>query len=233
MLMTIDGDVGAGKTVLETYYARLSPVSVHANYELKIPQYRKLSLPFLVNSEEPVIVCLDEVYTLLDARRSGNETSLYVSYLLFQSRKLSQDYICTLQLSRTLDVRFREMSNIWIEAEDDSKNERFIYAFYNKGGHLTGNHCISYEWAKEHIYPIYNTLQRISPPKDMANELSLVDPEDTEGAITSIIDAIVASGISINKITIPILEDYCFTHRYPKIYVKMCNARNKATLARG
>jgi hypothetical protein len=233
MLMTIDGDVGAGKTILETYYALLSPVPVHANYELKIPQYRKLSLSALVDSDEPGLVCLDEVYTLLDARRSGNESALYVSYLLFQSRKLSQDYICTLQLTRTLDVRFREMSNIWVHAENDDNAQRFCYEFYNRSGHLTGTYALTYEWAQEHIYPIYNTLQRISPPKDMANELSLVDPDDTEGAITSIIDAIVASGIPVNKITIPILEDYCFTHRYPKVYVKMCNARNKATLARG
>jgi hypothetical protein len=67
----------------------------------------------------------------------------------------------------------------------------------------------------------------------MAKELSLVDPEDTEGAITHILEEIQISGIPLKKITIPILEDYCFTNRYPKIYVKMCNARIKSTLARG
>jgi len=119
MLTSILGDLGAGKTLLTimaSYYSKLPIVS---NFKVEIPNRECIEFDthkFLKAEYENCIVIIDEAYNYLEARVSSRELNRQMSYILFQSRKKNVDIYITAQLFSTIDLRFRQLSDIIIYA---------------------------------------------------------------------------------------------------------------------
>src|SRR4030042_4075128 len=117
MLISIEGDVGSGKTLLSTFMAIDDPRPVYANYKINIPNFKPLKPEMLWELNKPTLIILDEAYTWLENRTSGKPINRYMSYILFQSRKRGLDFILTDQIVGTIDPRYRWMINFDIQSE--------------------------------------------------------------------------------------------------------------------
>lgn len=139
MLVIISGNVGSGKTLLMTIFA-LSSQTAHivSNYKLhpRVDMNKTVSafdmLPFVKCEYESCLILLDEAYTYLESRTSGAEQNRLMSYVLFQSRKKDVDMYLTVQLKSTIDVRFRELADIYIECQtrNPKSREDFVYCLH-------------------------------------------------------------------------------------------------------
>lgn len=132
MLITITGDIRQGKTTLTTLFALDSEREVYSNYGIKIPNYHKLKHSDLFELPNDVDVFIDEAYTWLEARKSGKDTNVLASHILFQSGKRTIDIYLNTQLISTIDLRFRDMSNVLIECYKIDVFEFFQYDIYVK-----------------------------------------------------------------------------------------------------
>jgi hypothetical protein len=231
VLALIEGTYGTGKTLLATWAALHSDVKVMANYEIKSPLYSPLSLPEVADSKEPLLAILDEAYIYLESRTSGKDVNIYMSYLLFQSRKRGVDFILTQQLNKTIDVRFREMADVRVLASKSDKG--FSYDVFNANEDYLGNWEIPMALAETKIFPFYSTYQTINPGKDMAKELTLVEPSDVQATISKIISDL-ESEAPLKVWTKSTISDYCLEHLYPgsyadKVYARIKRMGNKET----
>ena len=87
MLGMVTGDLGRGKTILLTYFAEQYPdVPVYSNYKLNMPNYIPTDI-YSVSSITHGILLLDEAYEWLESRLSGSDANLYISRIIFNSRK--------------------------------------------------------------------------------------------------------------------------------------------------
>jgi hypothetical protein len=112
MLCCICGNVGSGKTLLTTLLgaiANFQKISVISNYHLNF-SYQPIEITKLIKCEyENAYILLDEAYTYLDSRLSSSNRNMAFSYVLFQSRKKNIQMFLTMQIFRTIDVRYRDM----------------------------------------------------------------------------------------------------------------------------
>ena len=132
MLITITGDIRQGKTTLTSMFALDSEREVYSNYELKIPNYHSLEYNDLLELPNNVDVFIDEAYAWLESRKSGKDLNVLASHILFQSGKRTIDIYLNTQLISTIDLRFREMSNVLIECYKFEVFEFFQYDIYVK-----------------------------------------------------------------------------------------------------
>ena len=234
MLTLIEGSYGSGKTLLCTHAATHYPGLVLSNYPLKLPNYRELSLSDIPNIEDQALIILDEAYKYIRSRLSASSAiNNAMSDLLFQSRKMSKDFLLTEQLNRTIDVNFRELADYIVKAyhlEPGTPNDRFQYQLYTGGEtQLLGVFELSYKQAAKHLFPLYDTLKIIESNKDMGKELILVEPKDTEKEIRKVLDEL-ENEVPLKYWTKPMVQDYCREHLYPGKFADLVMARLKRTV---
>ena len=164
MLIIIRGDVGSGKTLLATYINIKSVIPVKlSNYPIKINAYQPLKPEELMELPyDKVLVTLDEIYTYLESYFSSSKVSLYLDYVLFQSRKRGIDIIGTLQLFRRLNINFREMWNVLIDANKGQKGFNYTYNYKKNEEIHQFFRTMPFSLA-EKIYPYYDTKKVIMP----------------------------------------------------------------------
>lgn len=120
-LTIIIGRLGSGKTLLMTYLAFINQKrKIYSNYSLyfnrELWNIKDFDLSILLNKGKDIsLVLIDEAYNYFEARLSNSIDNILGSDVLFQSRKKGMDIYLTLQELRTIDVRFRELSDIFIE----------------------------------------------------------------------------------------------------------------------
>ena len=236
MLYLIEGTYGSGKTLLATRIAKLYPGLVLSNYPLLLPNYRELSLPDVPNINEQALIILDEAYKYIRSRMSGSSSiNNAISDLLFQSRKMDKDFLLTEQLNRTIDVNFRELADYLVKAshlDEGQPSERFQYSLYEGAtGHYIGTWDMSYSYVKKHLFPLYDTKQKIETNKDMGKELILVDPKDIEKELNKIIPDLQEEA-PLSAWNKGMIKDYCFQHMYPQKFADVIYARVKRQLAK-
>ncbi len=164
MLTLITGPLGSGKTLFLTVLGKVSEKKVISNYHLKFP-YQKFSMyDFADGKYDNATILIDEAYTMLESREFMSSENKALSYTLFQSRKKSLDLILTVQLNSTLDVRFRQLADIVIEALGLVKRKGVIYFKYH--AFQTGKDVrvayLKYEKARE-FFELFDTNEIIQP----------------------------------------------------------------------
>lgn len=164
MLVSIFGDIGSGKTLLLTSIAYLNQDSgkkIVANYVLKGIEYEEFDFYKMAKSEyDNAIILIDEAYIYIDSRNYTQSSNKLFSYALFQSRKKTVELYLTMQLFRTIDVRFRMMSSYVINCEQIE--EGFEYTLMNpKIPDVSIISVLNYENALM-FYEMYNTNEVIA-----------------------------------------------------------------------
>lgn len=160
----IMGDVGTGKTLwltILTYEQYLLGRNIYPNYDLDFGNgpIKKIE-PADLHTATNGIAALDEMWTWLESRADlgARDVQTFLSHELFQSRKSDVDYIGTMQLFRTIDVRFREMVRYIVRPE--KTNYGFRYKFYNNRDQLLQVRKLTYKNAEKY-YPFYETMQKV------------------------------------------------------------------------
>lgn len=171
MLISIDGNIGSGKTLLLVIIATTSKRKIYSNFQLDLPLYHELEVINLVNLENNINVFIDEAYTWLESRTSFKTLNRYLSYIIFQSRKRNIDVYITSQMFSTVDIRFREQSNIRIRCERIDDN--FHYYFNIVGNNSINHFILPLKEAKEY-FKLYDTMEIIEPNNKQELEFDLL-----------------------------------------------------------
>lgn len=216
----IDGWIGKGKTLLMTYFATIVDKPVYANYQIDIPNFRTLSPEILPEINEPSLILIDEAYTWLESRKSMSNISIYLSYILYQSRKRGLDFILTVQDISSVDIRFRNHADYIIHAEG-LKDDVYRYSMTRgRKSDRKVNLSLSMDKAKE-IYKIYDTMQMVNPiDENMISDIA-TNPEILNNRIDEIVDKIEQTFPPDFKITKPIIKDFCLREKLPHKYADM------------
>jgi hypothetical protein len=171
MLVGIFGNFGSGKTLLLTYlalkYASKKNYDVYANYHIERKRIQYLTPEKFIEINPPdskrVFIALDEVYLWLDSRVSTSKVNRLLSWIILQSRKRNMDIGYTAQLSTTVDMRLRAMTDLIVIAENLS-NGNFKYTFaWEKGVKTFKRVLVLPYWKAENIFSKYSTREIVEP----------------------------------------------------------------------
>jgi len=171
MLITLVGPIGSGKTLLLTIIATDSIREIFSNYVIDLPLYKSLQVIDLLDLKNNINVFIDEAYTWLESRTSLSTLNRYLSYIIYQSRKRTIDIYTTCQMFSSIDIRFREQSNIIIECE--RKNDNFHYTFIQVGKNRISRFVLPWKNAKKYFH-LYDTLEIIEPNQKQELEFKLL-----------------------------------------------------------
>ena len=160
MLISILGNWGSGKTLFLVYLAKKFKREIHSNFELKLKNYKSLTVIDLLNLPNNVEVFLDEAYTWLESRVSSKALNRYLSYILLQSRKRTINIYITAQLFSTVDTRFRQQSSIIIFCK--RIEDGFQYKILNRDNNCINCLVLPFDKAKQY-YKYYDTYEIVEP----------------------------------------------------------------------
>ena len=215
MLTIIQGNLGKGKTLYLTMLAKHSTYpKVISNYHLNF-DFEEFSLMKCLKGEYMnATICLDEIYTLIDARDSMSNQSKALSSTLLQSRKKNVHMIGTLQMLRTMDVRWRELIDKFIEAKGLIRfkgNFYYKYIIYEKGVSFPKYQYWKFSEATKY-YALYNTNQVINKHNhyEVINEFKT--PEEKIKDIKQVAQDMLEKYPN-SKITLRKVEYYLFKHK--------------------
>jgi hypothetical protein len=205
----ISGGLGSGKTALATYLAMIDARQLFANYKVNVDRWHLATPASIDRIDGPSLVIIDEIYAWVNARISGSDVNQYMAELLLQSRKRSLDIVGTLQLTRTLDVIFREMTDYLIMCKrlDDGFGYTVINVPKEK---IVRKFKIGDELAKQ-IYPFYDTYERIHSLHRYRFMES--DPREYNDLIDEIVQLYRVSGKQQKK---EYIKDFLLKNSYPK-----------------
>ena len=175
LLICVLGSTGSGKTLLLVYFATKIKRQIQSNFKIKIDNYNKLKLVDLINLPVNSDIFIDEAYTWVESRVSSKHLNRYLSYIVFQSRKRTIDIYTTAQMFSTIDIRFRNQSDILIFAHK-IKNKGFKYKIFNKRTNSIIEFILSFEKA-EKLYKLYDTYQIIEPYEQSKLEFTLLQSD--------------------------------------------------------
>jgi len=213
--LAIHGDIGTGKTLLMTYLATTSGMKIYSNYHIEHPSATTVTPGDLARVEGPAVICLDEVYTWLESRISSAILSRYMSYILFQSRKRDLHFITTCQLTSSVDLRYRELSDYWIEAKVetiDSIPSRFKYTII-KNSPPTYPHRVIAVSAPALIRAVggmYNTVEVVGSLDDMILE---IDPSVMSSEVLRLADELIEQHPNV-RWSQAVVSGYCLCQGY-------------------
>jgi hypothetical protein len=150
----------------------------------------------------------------LESRISGSTINRYLSMILFQSRKRGIDFILTAQLLSSIDLRFKNMADIYMLA--DRMRGGFAYTVFFPGKHGKRVLTLSEETASKY-WDRYDTMQLINPVDD--EMLFKVNPD--KSSLLPEIDKIIedmCQEVEGGQWTKGTVSDYCLENMYPHSY---------------
>lgn len=180
-LFFIVGKLGSGKTLLMTFLAFINPKrTIYSNYSLffnrKLWKIKDFDLSvILTEGYNPSLILIDEAYNYFEARLSSSIENILGSDVLFQSRKKGMDIYLTLQELRTIDIRFRELVDIYIECQKLESHKCFRYVIYSED--TTSVMLIPFSLA-ERIYKLYDTYEVVVSERTKEMMLRFESTED-------------------------------------------------------
>ena len=221
VLISIEGDVGSGKTLLMTYLAYVDTRMVYANYHLNFPRYREMTPEGLLRIPKQSVALFDEAYAWLESRLSGRDSNRFFSYVLFQSRKRGLDMYMTNQLISTVDVRFRSMINVEVLCEATERGFEYVFRRISRRRfNRPRTFLMPFELA-EMVYPLYDTEERISTLDERELLLSVSrDKSDIMQDVDEHADNIIKL-YPITAIRKGFVSDYCMRNDVPKSRVNL------------
>lgn len=196
----IVGNKGSGKTLLATYISKLSTKPVISNYKITHPTWEPMNLSRLLKDERPSLVVLDEGYSEIDSRVSTtSKTNRIWSHLNFQARKDDRDFIVTVQLFSSIDLRFRDLLEYIVLCE--RKKDGFHYEIHQQSSvRPRMKRLFLSNKDAEKIFPYYNSWQKIPLDPDL---VAAAEPlEDKMPKVIALSNEISGDVSSINKAAI-------------------------------
>jgi len=165
MLCGVFGNIGSGKTLLLVFFLKyLNYHNKYANFTAKVKGVKPITLSELLamnfSLNEKTLVCLDEAYIELDARRSLKKKNIDISHLIFQSRKRNVDIIYASQLRSSVDLRLRDLTQINILALGKNNKNSFVYYIYEFDQFFVIPSDIA-----EMLFNLYDTYEIVEPLK--------------------------------------------------------------------
>lgn len=220
MLVTIEGNLGSGKTLLLVMMGIISDKNlVYTNFDVDLERFGKNVKEFnlailLVEKYNPSIVLIDEAYDYFESRLSMSIENILGSKLLFQSRKKGMDLYLTLQDFTSLDRRFRNLVNMRIKCEKFSDRKVFRYIF--KTNRTKMIQLIPFSFAKR-IYGLYNTYEVIHSDKSLELLSNYTSYEEKSKLITNNIDSFLdfMDEYNAKNPTNEIVKIYCRINKIP------------------
>jgi len=239
--------MGSGKTLLATKLVNDSKTPVIANYDMGIfkmnddgtkeldcdgkaillerkPNTYLLELGQLFHLPfKKCKVVLDEGTVYLENRVSMSKLNLYLSYVLFQSRKRGIDIIITAQLANTIDSRFLNLADYIIVCQQTK--EGFNYFISN--GNIIRKMFIPYREASK-LFDSYDTGQVIMPPhmQDLETQVQILDRKELKKKIDEIEkDFRLKYDTTKTKITHSLINSYLLDEDLSEEYASYLYAR--------
>lgn len=171
MLISIIGAIGSGKTLMCVILAFYSKKQIYSNFQIDSKRYNELEVIDLLNLRRNIMVIIDEAYTWLESRTSLSTLNRYLSYIIFQSRKRTIDIYITSQMFSSVDIRFREQSNLLIECKriDDDFHYTFKYLAEKK----ISTFVLPLSKAKR-FFSLYDTLEIVEPNQKQQLEFKIL-----------------------------------------------------------
>lgn len=229
MLGGVFGGLGSGKTLFLVYLAYKNPdIPVFANFRINLKNCELIEPKDLIGMEyEKALILLDEAYTWLESRVSSSKLNRYVSYILFQSRKRGLDFIITAQLLSTIDIRFKDLCDIYFYAE--RVREGFRYTMLSKDLRMK-TFILPYKFAEKKLFGIYNTYEVVMP-FDIEELKTDIIAQTNKEEMNKIVDEIVEEiKRQYKNVTHAIIMDYLVRtgkplSLEPLIYVRLKHKR--------
>ena len=176
------GKTGSGKTLHTTIDALVDCLSgrdIYSNMTFYHFPYTKIDLLDMVDAvidnkndftdTKPKTLILDEIQTLMDARRSASRSNVDFSLFISQCRKRGFNVIYTSQYLNGADIRLRQLTDklVWCVAVyktgDELKGFKYI-----KFDVMTGKYKIQFirESVASVFYKFYNTYEVVRPVEE-------------------------------------------------------------------
>jgi hypothetical protein len=212
-------------------YQKFPPAGrqILANYTLDLPRAKAVNPEDLVNINEPTLFLLDEAYAWLESRTSQKAVSRYLSYILFQSRKRELDIVLSMQLFSTIDVRFRNMTDLLILTDKTEKG--FLYTFYKPATRIQARFLLPFENAQKY-YGLYDTMEKVDP----IDESMMVSVMSDKSRLLPKLDEIISEmekESPLEEWSKGAVVDYCLEKHYPGQYPSLIFNRIKRRLKAG
>lgn len=230
MLWDISGDLGSGKTIKSVYWSYLERLMnpktpIFSNFKINLPKAKIIKPDELIRMKyEHALIVIDEAYVWLESRISSSLINRYMSYILFQSRKRGLNMILTEQLPITIDVRFRKLCELEIEAEN--KEDYFSYDYYPRKLTPT-TFTLDKGFCEEYLFDKYETLEIVEPfnLEEVSNQITMItNPKKAN----EIINDIVANIKGLENITHAVVSDYLLQNELSQSLEPYVYARLKA-----
>jgi len=177
MLIFLLGNNGSGKSFLLLFYGTKFSKNIYSNYKLELDNYIPFTINDLLNMDKlkEGNIFLDEAYTWLESRTSGNALNLLTSYLIYQKRKRHLDIYLTAQMFSSMDKRARHLANIIIECQTriNFKKDDFYYLYRDIDTNTEKSFMIPYKKAEKY-FKLYDTYEIIEPQKRSRLEFNIL-----------------------------------------------------------
>jgi len=177
MIIGIIGEMGSGKTLSTVYLASIlknkgyNIISNMKNFKLNDDLLYNPNMLKELDTKKKYLIIIDEIYVYADSRRSASKKNLLLSYLLFQSRKRNLDIIYTAQKFTSIDIRIRNLTNLFILPHYYGIINNNILIQWNIAKNVEQNKYITPEKTiklklNPKIFNLYNTYEIIDFDED-------------------------------------------------------------------
>jgi len=179
MIIGLVGNVGGGKSLLETIFLvddYLAGRKIIANYQINF-EHTPFSLDKMLVMNH-CSLALDEIHVgLMDSRTPASKVNRLMSYIITQSRKRDCDIYYTAQINGLADLRMRYLANYRILGENigpDPKNpEAFKYSVFDP-------------IHEEPISRFYMLADEVRPYYDLYDSYKMVGEDELKGMVADI-----------------------------------------------
>lgn len=121
----------------------------------------------VIHKNEHVVILLDEIYELADARLSGSKTNIGIGDIILQSRHRNVDIIVIAQLASSIDKRIRNNTQVGVACKKYMKKVKgkhkiigFRYWCSTEDKKIDVE-TYSFKWMKSHVLNHYDTTESV------------------------------------------------------------------------
>lgn len=222
-LTLIYGDRGSGKSLFATIMAlrasEKNQTPIYANYKMNIDTWKPLSPRVILEIPLESIIIIDEGYLWLESRTSSKGMNIYLSRMLFQSRKRHIDIWVIMQLFSSVDLRFREMADYLVQCVNDKEEEKFKYRITKTSQTRRFNDKIlelTYDDASK-FFNFFDTDEIIDPLDNDLEDMAITNWSELDEELTTNARILLKKKL---KWTQAGVEDWCNRNGKGKNYAK-------------
>jgi len=174
LLGLVTGWLGSGKTIWLTYIASKFPdVQIFSNFTIKLSNVKPVDI-LSVDQITDGLLLLDEAYAWLESRLSMSDVNLYLSRLVFNSRKRGLDIWCSAQLESSMEMRYRHLTDINVSALGEARDGRGYY-------YMVGKRLVMLPKLKAlELFPLFDTYEQQPIARPTIFDAKTIEPKVKE-----------------------------------------------------